>query len=58
MCDISLGIFTGVVFWLTTKTITKFSKKNKLERIDMCDITPGNIICDEREILTCVNSQL
>ena len=56
MCDISLGIFTGVVFWLTTKKITKFSKKKKLEGIDMCDITPGN--SDEREILTCVNSQL
>ena len=56
MCDISLGIFTGVVFWLTTKKITKFSKKKKLEGIDMCDITPGN--SDEREILTCVNLQL
>ena len=44
MCDISIGIFTGVVFWLTTKRITKFLKnKKKLERIDMCDITPGNM---------------
>ena len=44
MCDISLGIFTGVVFWLTTKRITKFSKKTKkLEQNNMCDITPGNM---------------
>jgi hypothetical protein len=44
MCDISIGIFTGVVFWLTTKRISKFSKKKKtMERIDTRDITPGNM---------------
>ena len=44
MSDISIGIFTGVVFWLTTTRITKFSKKKeKLERIDMRDIMPGNM---------------
>jgi len=44
MCNISLGIFTGVVFWLTKKRITKFwKKKNYHEQIDMCDIMPGNM---------------
>jgi hypothetical protein len=43
MCDIYLGIFTGVIFWLTTKRITTFSGRKKLEQFDMCDITPGNM---------------
>jgi len=57
MCDISLGIFTGVVFWLTTKRITKFSKKKKSSNELIC-VTSRQGICDEHEILTCVNSQL
>jgi len=43
MCDISLGIFTGAIFWLTTKRITSISGGGNLEQIDMCDITPGNM---------------
>jgi hypothetical protein len=43
MFDISLDIFTGVVFWLTTKRITTISEKKNIEQIVMCDITPGNM---------------
>ena len=44
MCDISLDIFTGVAFWPTTKKNNyNFGKNKKIERIDMCDITPGNM---------------
>ena len=43
MFNISLDIFTGVVFWLTTKRITTISENKKIEQIVMCDITPGNM---------------
>jgi hypothetical protein len=57
MSDISIGIFTGVVFWLTTKRITKFLKEKKSSNELIC-VTSRQGICDERDILTCVNSQV
>jgi len=57
MCDISLGIFTGVVFWLTKKRIAKIWKKKNILNKLMC-VTQRQEICEERKILTCVNLQL
>ena len=44
MCDISEGIFTGVIFLADQReNYYLFGGGNKPEIIDMCDITPGNM---------------
>ena len=57
MYDISLDIFTGVVFWLTTKRITTISgEKKRLNKL-LC-VTLHRGICNERDFLTCPKPQL